>query len=125
MADHHVKERLGFGGFRKNPPIQILVGEVVQQRQLTNLELDMLLLFYTMSDQYGKVDIVRARAFLQQQYGILIPDKPINVTAEQVQSLVNAGILPDVADHLTRISNLKPPMKRRRKKPQDTKDPKQ
>lgn len=95
----------------------------MQQRQLTDLELDMLLLFYTLSDQYGKVDVVRARAFLQQQYGILIPDTPITVTAEQAKALVDAGMLPNVADHLTRISNMKLPKARRtRKKSQGTKD---
>lgn len=88
----------------------------MQQRQLTDLELDMLLLFYTLSDQYGKVDVVRARTFLQQQYGILIPATPITVTVQQVQALVDAGMLPDVSDHLTRISNLKLPKKRRARK---------
>ena len=95
----------------------------MRQGQPTDLELDMLLLFYTLSDQYGRVDVVRARTFLFQQYGILIPDAPITIKEHQVQALIDAGMLPDVRDHLERIKNLKVPKKRKsRKKSQDVKD---
>ena len=90
----------------------------MQQGQPTDLELDMLLLFYTLSDQYGRVDVVRARTFLFQQYGILIPDTPITVKDHHVQALVNAGMLPDVKDHLERIRDMKLPKKRKPRKTQ-------
>lgn len=83
------------------------------QKAPTELELDMLLLFYTLSDQYGRVDVVRARTFLYQQYGILIPEAPITIKEPHVKALIQAGMLPDVTDHLERIRNLKVPKKRK------------
>ena len=95
----------------------------MQQGQPTDLELDMLLLFYTLSDQYGRVDVVRARTFLFQQYGILIPETPITIKEHHVQALVAAGMVPSVMDHLERIRDMKLPKKRKaRKKSQDTED---
>jgi len=95
------------------------------QGQITELELDMLLLFYTLSDQFGNVDVVRARAFLFQQYGILIPERPITLKPQHLQALVDHGLLPDVNDVLTRIKNLEVKPKRKRaarKKKRESKD---
>jgi hypothetical protein len=93
------------------------------QGQLTELELDMLLLFYTLSDQYGNVDVVRARTFLYQHYGILIPEKPIRLKPHHLQALTDHGLLPDVNDALTRIKNLdmKPKRKRATRKKKESK----
>lgn len=88
------------------------------QKAPTELELDMLLLFYTLSDQYGRVDVVRARTFLYQQYSILIPETPITIKEHHVQALVAAGMLPDVKDHLERIRDMKVPKKRKPRKTQ-------
>ena len=89
------------------------------QRTMTEVELDMLLLFYTLSDQYGNVDVARTRTFFYQHYGILLPNQQICLKPHHVQALVDHGMIPDVNDTLARIKNLEvkevaAPTKRRR-----------
>jgi len=75
------------------------------QEQITELELDMLLLFYVLSDQYGNVNVAQARTLLYQRHGILIQDRPIKIKPRHVQALADHGLLPDVSGILARAKS--------------------
>lgn len=83
------------------------------QAQLTELELDMLFLFYMLADQFGNVDVQRARALIFHRHGVLIPDKPIKLMPHHARALIDHGVLPDVSDILARVKNLGPKGPRR------------
>lgn len=70
---------------------------------VSNLELDLLLLYYSFSDQYGKVDVHSAKAWAKQKLGIILSDEPFTITQEHVDLLVERGILPDIKPLLHKI----------------------
>jgi hypothetical protein len=59
------------------------------------IELDLLLLFYTFSDQYGNVDVNKCQQWAKNVMGIYLPATPFKFTQEHVDVLVQCGILPD------------------------------
>lgn len=62
---------------------------------ITELELDMLLLFYTFSDQYGRVDIQSAATFAIKTFGYVIKQEPMTISQEHIDVLMDKGVLPD------------------------------
>lgn len=70
---------------------------------ISRLELDLLLLYYTLSDQYGKVDTVRAQRWAKENVGIHISSAPFTITQDHVDLLVEAERLPPVGHILQKF----------------------
>lgn len=64
--------------------------------EISPLELDLILFFYTFADQYGKVSVDRARAFVEKRWGITLPNKPITISQIHLDVLVEHNLIPDI-----------------------------
>lgn len=67
-----------------------------QEQEMSNLELDLLLLFYARSDQWGVVDVPYCQQWAKERFGIEIPSKPFTLTQQHIDVLVKHNILPNV-----------------------------
>lgn len=76
-------------------------------QSITKLELDLLLLYYTFSDQYGKVDTQRAQRWAKEHVGIHIPSAPFTITQEHINLLIEARLIPDVIPLLNKFRTFK------------------
>lgn len=72
---------------------------------LSELEVDLLLLFYTFSDQNGKVDMKTAASWAKTNLGVTLPSRQIFIKQKHVDALVKAGQIPDIGDILKKISS--------------------
>lgn len=72
---------------------------------LSELEVDLLLLFYTFSDQNGKVDMKTAASWAKTKLGVTLPSRQIFIKQKHVDALVKAGQIPDIGDTLKKISS--------------------
>ena len=66
-------------------------------------DLDILMLFYTFSDQHGKVDIPRAAAWAQDKMGIIIHTTEFTLDQSHIDLLTSCQIIPDVTDILKKL----------------------
>jgi hypothetical protein len=69
--------------------------------ELSRLELELLLLYYTYSDQYGIVDMTRCQKWAKENMNIYISSQPFKITQDHVNALSENGILPDISDILS------------------------
>lgn len=74
---------------------------------IKKLELDLLLLYYTFSDQYGKVDTERAQRWAKEHVGIHISSSPFTITQEHIDLLAEAQLIPDVLPLLNKFRAFK------------------
>lgn len=72
----------------------------MQRHDVTKLEKDILFIFYSFSDQYGKVDIQAAKHWAYQKLGVTIPDTPFKFTQEHMNLLVEDSLVPDIRQPL-------------------------
>lgn len=88
---------------------------------VSDLELDLLLLYFTFSDQYGRVDTLGAANFAAANLGVLIPRLPFKLDQRHLDLLMDRGVLPDVRVIFNKIELLQvpAPKKRRRRKNDD------
>lgn len=63
---------------------------------ISKLELDLLLLYYTFSNDSGKVDMVAVQQWGKQKFGILIPNHQFILKQEHLNALMDHSILPDI-----------------------------
>lgn len=92
----------------------------VFRQEVTKIEIDTLFVFYSLSDQYGKVDIPSARKYIFENYGVTIPDGPFTLTLKHYDTLMDAGIIPDTRAAIAKALN--PPQRRpKRKAPNQSK----
>lgn len=63
---------------------------------VTDLEIDMLLLYYTFSDQYGRVDVLEAANYAAKILGFIINRDPFTIDQRHVDILMDRGVIPDV-----------------------------
>lgn len=82
---------------------------------LSELEVDLLLLFYTFSDQNGKVDMKTAASWAKTKLGVTLPPRQIFIKQKHVDALVKAGQIPDIRDTLKKISSGNGITKKRRR----------
>lgn len=82
---------------------------------LSELEVDLLLLFYTFSDQNGKVDMKTAASWAKTKLGVTLPSRQIFIKQKHVDALVKAGQIPDIGDTLKKISSGDGVAKKRRR----------
>jgi hypothetical protein len=59
-------------------------------------EIDLLLLFYTFSDENGKVNMLEAAHWAKNKFGIILPAKPFTLTQEHINCLMEHSELPDI-----------------------------
>lgn len=79
--------------------------------RISELEADLLLLFYTFSDQYGRVNISAARKWAWERLGVTIKNEPFTITQEHIDVLCDLKMLPNVSDILQNLKSA-PPDKR-------------
>ncbi len=75
------------------------------EQQIFDLETDLLLLLYTFSDQFGRVDIPACKKWARENLGIHIAWDPIKLNQKHVDVLVDRGVIPDIKLLIDRIKN--------------------
>lgn len=73
------------------------------ENDISDLEIDLLLLFYTFSDQYGIVDILSCQKWAKEKLGIIIKNEPFIITQDHVDILCYHGALPDISAMINKI----------------------
>jgi hypothetical protein len=63
---------------------------------ITKLELDLLLLYYTFSDDTGKVDMPAVQQWAKTKFGIFIPPQQFLLTQEHINVLMDKELIPDI-----------------------------
>lgn len=70
---------------------------------VTPLEIDLLLLFYTFSDQFGKVDIQAANTWAKKKFGITLQDVPFTLEQQHLDLLMDSEVLYDIRPIINKI----------------------
>lgn len=81
--------------------------------EISKLEIDILLLFYTFSDQFGRVDMVTASHWAKTKLGAYIPEKQFIVTQEHIDVLMDSKVIPDTRELLRTFVGPLPPQSMR------------
>jgi hypothetical protein len=63
---------------------------------ISDLEIDMLLLYFTFSDQFGRVDVLEASNYAAKKLGFIISKEPFTISQQHLDILMDRGVLPDV-----------------------------
>ena len=63
---------------------------------VTDLEIDVLLLYFTFSDQFGRVDVTSAADYAATKLGYIIKREPFTLDQRHLDILMDRQILPDV-----------------------------
>lgn len=90
--------------------------------KVSKLEIELLMIFYNLSDQYGNVNIVKAKKWASDKLGIEIPNKPFTLQQKHFNILMDSGAIPDTRDMLNFIAARpyqKDPKSRRRPRPRE------
>ena len=82
---------------------------------ISGLELDVLLLYYNFSDQWGRVDTLAAANYAAANFGILLHQNSFKLDQNHANILMDNEVLPDVRLLLNKISMMPAPKKRRKK----------
>lgn len=64
-------------------------------------DIDILMLYYAFSNQYGVVDIQACAIWAKDRLGIKLPLKPVQFTQADLMKLEEAGVIPQISDYLT------------------------
>lgn len=62
---------------------------------ISSLELEVLSLFWSFSDQFGRVDIIAASNYAFKQYGYIIDRTPFTLTQQHFNILMDKGRIAD------------------------------
>ncbi len=77
---------------------------------VTKLEVDLLLIFYNFSDQYGVVYSQKAAVWAKNKLGVTIPNKPFTLTQKHFNFLMDRGVIPDTRTMMQQLFDPKPPI---------------
>lgn len=66
-----------------------------EEERVTPLELDLLMIYYNHSDQFGVVDVQAAQFYALKQLNVLLPDDPFTIEQKHIDVLVKHGYLPN------------------------------
>lgn len=72
-------------------------------QEVSPIEIDLLLLLYTFSDQYGKVDMKTAVKWSKEKLGITMDEKPFKLNQIHLNVLMDHGVIPDTREFIDRI----------------------
>jgi hypothetical protein len=70
---------------------------------ISELEVDLLLLFYTFSDQYGWVDMFAAQKWAKDRLGVIIKNRPFRITQDHIEILCAHGLIPDISGLISKM----------------------
>ena len=84
--------------------------------EISKLELDLLMVFFTFADQWGNVDMGKVCEFTKQKMNLVIQNKPFTLTQEHIDVLAQHQMVPDVSSIFDKIKNTKPKRKRTKTK---------
>lgn len=73
--------------------------------EISDTELNLLLLYYQFADQNGKVDIEGAAKWIYDRLGITVKRTPFTITSAHVDVLIKAKMLPDTRPLFLRLMN--------------------
>jgi hypothetical protein len=65
------------------------------QHDVSDIELDLLFLMYTFSDQFGNVDVESVRAIAYNKLGIILSETPIKINQRVVDALMDKQLIAD------------------------------
>ena len=82
---------------------------------ISDLEIDVLLLYYNFSDQWGRVDTIQAANFAASKYGILLHQNSFQLDQQHLDVLMDRGVIYDTRLLFNKIIMTPPKKKRRRK----------
>lgn len=71
--------------------------------EVSQLQIDLLVLFYSLSDQYGNVDMETAGIYARHQLGLNLSNKPYRLNQAQLDFLMRNQIVPDTRLMLNEI----------------------
>ena len=71
--------------------------------QLTEKQLDFLLLLYVHSNEHGKVNMQIIKDEARKKLNIEVPDKQLYIKQKHVDALIERGILPNTTAFLTSL----------------------
>jgi hypothetical protein len=71
--------------------------------QLSDLEIDLLMVYYIFADQYGKVDVKGASKYARERMGVIISDQDFMIEPEHVEVLTALQVLPDITPIMQQI----------------------
>jgi hypothetical protein len=101
-------------------PHLIREGTKMNMSEISQLELDLLLLFYTYSNQFGTVDISYCANYAANKMGVFISRTPFQLEQQHIDALMDHGLIPDTRELLTVVRLNKPKIRARRvKKPKN------
>ena len=83
---------------------------------ISDLELDVLLLYYNFSDQWGRVDSVSAANYAASRHGILIEQHRFRLSQQHMDVLMDKGLVYDTRLLFNKIAMMPTPKKKRKKK---------
>lgn len=89
-------------------------------QQLSELEVDVLLLFYTFSDQYGKVNMPVVKEWAQTKLGVMLYAEEITITQEHINILMDHSAIPDTRLMMGAIKNGKTAKRVKKTPPNET-----
>lgn len=72
---------------------------------VSDVEIDVLLLYFTFSDQYGRVDIIEAANYAARKLGYIINRDPFTIEQKHLDILMDKQIVPDVRVIFNKILN--------------------
>lgn len=84
--------------------------------EISKLELDLLMVFFTFSDQWGNVDMLKVSEFTQQKMNLVIQNKPFTLTQEHMEVLIKNQMVPDISPVLQPIIDKAKKVKLRKKR---------
>lgn len=82
---------------------------------ISDLEIDVLLLYYNFSDQWGRVDTIQAGNYAAAQFGIILHQNSFQLDQQHLDALMDRGIIYDTRLLFNKIVSTPPKKKRRRK----------
>jgi hypothetical protein len=83
-------------------------------QEISQLELDLLFLFYTFSDQKGHVDIPKVREWARERMGVFLPNEAFTLEQKHLDILMDKGILPDTRIIFDNVKTIKPKKPKRK-----------
>ena len=82
--------------------------------EISKLELDLLMVFFSFSDQWGNVKMDQVCEFTRQKMNLVISNKPFKLTQEHMDVLIAHQMVPDIGKIVDDMKTKKP--KRRKLK---------
>lgn len=73
--------------------------------EVSPIEIDLLLLFYTFSNQHGIVDMPTAAMWAKQKLGVTFPFSEFKLEQMHIDALMDNGVITDTRQLLKRIFN--------------------